>query len=54
MACAGCERRREWLKKWAKVAYDRARGIVTDPATGRAAKDEPAATDARGSTERRD
>lgn len=25
MACAGCERRREWLKKWAAIAKERAR-----------------------------
>ena len=24
MACSGCQRRREWLKKWMKVAYERA------------------------------
>lgn len=24
MACAGCARRREWIKKWMKKAYERA------------------------------
>lgn len=24
MACAGCAARREWLKKWMKIAYERA------------------------------
>lgn len=30
MACAGCERRREWLKKWMKIAYERATGKPID------------------------
>ncbi|HCF4362546.1 TPA: hypothetical protein NIE75_005257 [Pseudomonas aeruginosa] len=29
MACAGCQRRREWIAKWSRIAYERARGIVT-------------------------
>lgn len=24
MACTGCARRREWIKKWMKKAYERA------------------------------
>lgn len=25
MACQGCKERREWIEKWTKVAYERAR-----------------------------
>lgn len=28
MACAGCQARREWIAKWRKVAYERARKVV--------------------------
>ncbi|RRW63205.1 hypothetical protein EGJ51_07450 [Pseudomonas fulva] len=29
MACSGCAARREWLNKWTKVAYERARNLFT-------------------------
>ncbi len=28
MACAGCERRKAWIKKWVKIAYERSKQIV--------------------------
>lgn len=34
MACAGCERRREWLKKWMIIAYERATGKPIDRSDG--------------------
>lgn len=30
MACSGCAARREWLKKWIKIAYERATGKRAD------------------------
>lgn len=33
MACSGCAQRREWVKKWAKIAYERATGKRTDSGT---------------------
>lgn len=30
MACEGCRRRREWLKQWTKIAYERATGKRAD------------------------
>ncbi|QBI60925.1 hypothetical protein EIZ61_05185 [Pseudomonas syringae] len=36
MACSGCEARREWVKKWSKVAYERAQQLLAQPDPGRA------------------
>lgn len=30
MTCSGCAQRREWIKKWAKIAYERATGKGTN------------------------
>lgn len=30
MSCSGCAERREWIKKWLKIAYERATGKRTD------------------------
>ncbi len=35
MACEGCRRRREWLKKWSKIAYERATGKRADSSAER-------------------
>lgn len=35
MACSGCAERREWIKKWAKIAYERATGKRADNSTAR-------------------
>lgn len=48
MACAGCERRKAWLKKWVKIAYERATGKppAADSRTARAdLSDKPAGGD---------
>ena len=48
MACAGCERRKAWLKKWVKIAYERATGKppATDSGNARAdSGDKPAGRD---------
>lgn len=29
-SCSGCERRRQWVKKWSKVAYERAKKIIAN------------------------
>ncbi|KGS16304.1 hypothetical protein OA77_01155 [Pseudomonas coronafaciens] len=36
MACSGCDARREWIKKWSKVAYERAQQLIAKPDHGRA------------------
>lgn len=36
MACSGCARRREWIKKWTKIAYERATGKRVDRSVERA------------------
>ncbi|HBY4837645.1 TPA: hypothetical protein MIV21_08540 [Klebsiella pneumoniae] len=36
MACSGCARRREWIKKWTKIAYERATGKRADRSVERA------------------
>ncbi|MCG3743098.1 hypothetical protein EXA18_06295 [Vibrio cincinnatiensis] len=28
--CSGCQKRREWLIKWSKIAYERSRKIIAD------------------------
>lgn len=33
MGCSGCAKRREWLKKWTKIAYERATGKRADNST---------------------
>lgn len=33
MACAGCAARRAWLKKMARLAYERTFGRKSDPGT---------------------
>ncbi|RSC25307.1 hypothetical protein EGT09_02350 [Pseudomonas putida] len=48
MACSGCAARREWINKWAKVAYERARGLFAtdreaEPQEGRPAGDQHSA-----------
>ena len=35
MACEGCRRRREWLNKWTKIAYERATGKRADSSAER-------------------
>lgn len=35
MAYEGCRRRREWLKKWSKIAYERATGKRADSSAER-------------------
>lgn len=35
MSCSGCAQRREWIKKWAKIAYERATGKRTDSSAER-------------------
>lgn len=41
MACSGCAARREWINKWTKVAYERAKQIL-DGGDGRAGtKEQP-------------
>lgn len=30
MACSGCARRREWIKKWTRIAYERTTGKRAD------------------------
>ncbi|ALD96221.1 hypothetical protein PSYRMG_01235 [Pseudomonas syringae UMAF0158] len=44
MACSGCEARREWIKKWSKVAYERAQQLLAKPDPGRADEAVRAAT----------
>ena len=39
MACAGCERRKAWLKKWVKIAYERAKGKPSATDSGNACAD---------------
>ncbi|PCR94892.1 hypothetical protein CP336_18805 [Pseudomonas fluorescens] len=39
MACASCADRREWIKKWSKVAYERAQRILS-PGTDQPRADE--------------
>ncbi len=34
MACSGCAARREWIKKWSKVAYERSIDLVTGKTGG--------------------
>ncbi|ARB13436.2 hypothetical protein VaK_0058 [Vibrio phage VaK] len=29
-SCSGCQKRREWLIKWSKIAYERSRKIIAD------------------------
>lgn len=36
MACEGCKRRREWLIKWTKIAYERATGKRADKSAAQA------------------
>ncbi|MCO3990888.1 hypothetical protein DY943_31250 [Pseudomonas aeruginosa] len=47
MTCAGCQRRREWIAKWTRVAYERARGVIT----GAAASGDEADQRSSGSTD---
>uniref|UniRef100_UPI001F4AE784 phage head closure protein n=1 Tax=Klebsiella pneumoniae TaxID=573 RepID=UPI001F4AE784 len=35
MGCSGCAKRREWLKKWTKIAYERATGKRADSSAER-------------------
>lgn len=28
--CSGCQRRREWLLKWGKIANERIKKVITD------------------------
>lgn len=34
MACSGCQARRDWIKKWTKIAYERATGKRTAESDG--------------------
>ncbi len=45
MACSGCDARREWIKKWSKVAYERAQQLFTQPDPGRADEADRAAAE---------
>ncbi|QDY36845.1 hypothetical protein CHR26_11505 [Pseudomonas putida] len=38
MACSGCAARRDWFKKWTKVAYERAKSLF-DGDSGRVQSD---------------
>ncbi|RRV54786.1 hypothetical protein EGJ15_25170 [Pseudomonas sp. p99-361] len=45
MSCSGCAARREWINKWTKVAYERARGLFAtdreaEPQAGRPSGDQ--------------
>lgn len=31
--CSGCERRKQWIKKWSKIAYERSRKIIANSKT---------------------
>ncbi|AQL36857.1 hypothetical protein JN853_10630 [Pseudomonas syringae pv. actinidiae ICMP 9853] len=43
--CTGCAARREWIKKWSKVAYERAQQLFTQPDPGRAGEADRAAAE---------
>ncbi len=50
MACSGCAARREWLKNWMKIAYERATGKPTADCNGSPdSSDEPTGGVKRGS-----
>lgn len=46
--CTFCNKKREWAKKWARVAYERARGVIT----GAAASGDEADKRSAGPTDR--
>lgn len=55
MACSGCAARREWINKWSKVAYERAKKILDGGDRRASTKEQPeqrASSDGnQGSTE---
>ena len=57
MACSGCTARREWINKWSKIAYERAKELLergNDPAPAEPeARQRPDGTGHEGDAERR-
>ncbi|PMV86332.1 hypothetical protein C1X35_10395 [Pseudomonas sp. FW306-1C-G01A] len=45
MACSGCAARREWIKKWSDIAYERAAQLLGKPADPGADRAEAADSD---------
>ena len=47
MSCSGCAARREWIKKWSGIAYERASQLLGKPADPGAGRAEAANRDPR-------